>query len=242
MPNGTISNLTCLLPRTMGDRGSTASARSSMSSSTSSEAAASGACFLTTLLEMAHRLPLLQKMALREGTWERVNGLSENACGSDCGETLSLVQPQWIASRSRVPQQAEKSAVTTGPRWSKDASAIFYWWIRKASCSRDYERGSKCYLSVLGSSSCASVICGWTPATGREQRQGLGTEKALGWSVELVERVRAKLPPRRCSDEVGGGISQGRQEGRLARALASPRISRLAAPLGSGALLCLDRP
>jgi len=26
-----------------------------------------------TSLEMAHRLPLLQKMALREGTWERIN-------------------------------------------------------------------------------------------------------------------------------------------------------------------------
>jgi hypothetical protein len=35
--------------------------------------AASGAYFLTTFLEMAHRLPLLQKMAHREGTWEEIN-------------------------------------------------------------------------------------------------------------------------------------------------------------------------
>src|SRR5215204_371059 len=57
-----------------------------------------------------------------------------------------------------------------------------------------------------------------------------------------ARRTSAQTCPRGGADEVGGGISQGRQEGRLARALACPRISRLAAPLGSGALLYLDRP
>jgi hypothetical protein len=53
----------------------------------------------------------------------------------------------------------------------------------------------------------------FTPVAGRwlegpRERQRLGTEKALGWSVELVEGVRAKPPPKKCSDEVGGGIGQ----------------------------------
>src|SRR5215218_1338609 len=75
---------------------------------------------------------------------------------------------------------------------------------------------------------------------GREQRQGLGGE---GFRMERgARRTSAQTCSRGGADEVGGGISQGRQEGRLARALASPRISHLAAPLGSGALLCLDRP
>ena len=47
--------------------------RSQTPSSTCSRAAASGACSPTTSLEMAHRLPLLQKMAHGVGTWERIN-------------------------------------------------------------------------------------------------------------------------------------------------------------------------
>src|SRR5215211_331352 len=47
--------------------------RSQTPSSTCSRATASGACSPTTSLEMAHRLPLLQKMAHRVGTWERIN-------------------------------------------------------------------------------------------------------------------------------------------------------------------------
>ena len=75
MPNGHKSSLICPLPRNSGVRGSIARARSSTpSSSTSCEAAASGAYCLTTSLEMAHRLRLLQKMALREeGSWEKIN-------------------------------------------------------------------------------------------------------------------------------------------------------------------------
>jgi hypothetical protein len=52
--------------------------------------------------------------------------------------------------------------------------------------------------------------------------------------------VRAKLPPKKCSDEVGGGIGQGRQDSRLAEASASAGISGPPTPLGGGTLLCLD--
>ena len=83
----------------------------------------------------------------------------------------------------------------------------------------------------------------WLDAGYRGENKGKDwVEKALGWSVELVERPRKNLPPRGGADEVGGGISQGRQEGGLVQALTTPGISGLAAPLGSGTLLCLDRP
>ena len=56
-------------------------------------------------------------------------------------------------------------------------------------------RGSKRYLSVLGTSSCASSICGWTLWLTRGENKGKDwVEKALGWSVELLERPRKAVP------------------------------------------------
>jgi hypothetical protein len=54
--------------------------------------------------------------------------------------------------------------------------------------------------------------------------------------------VRAKLPPKKCSDEVGGAIGQGRQDSRLAEASATAGISGPPTPLGGGTLICLDWP
>src|SRR5215207_11655511 len=48
---------------------------------------------------------------------------------------------------------------------------------------------------VPRSCSHAFHTCGWTRwLQGRRERQRLGTEKALGWSVELVERPRKAAP------------------------------------------------
>jgi len=58
-----------------------------------------------------------------------------------------------------------------------------------------FERGSRGYCIEHRSDSLVSVICGWTPATlCRGQGQGLGIEKALGWSVDLLERPRKAAP------------------------------------------------
>jgi hypothetical protein len=47
----------------------------------------------------------------------------------------------------------------------------------------------------------------WVDAGYRGENKGKDwVEKKLGWSVELVERPRKNLPPRKCSDEVGAGI------------------------------------
>jgi len=58
-----------------------------------------------------------------------------------------------------------------------------------------FERGSRGYCIEHRSDSLACVICGWTPATPcRGQGQGLGIEKTLGWSVDLLERPRKAAP------------------------------------------------
>ena len=61
------------------------------------------------------------------------------------------------------------------------------WWTRRGS--------SRCSM-VPRSCSRAFHTCGWTLdwIQGRRERQRLGTEKALGWSVELVERPRKAAP------------------------------------------------
>src|SRR5215208_2950027 len=53
---------------------------------------------------------------------------------------------------------------------------------------------SRRYCGERMSTSPASNIYGWTLATGARTRQGLGTEKTLGWSVDLVERLRSPAP------------------------------------------------
>jgi hypothetical protein len=62
---------------------------------------------------MAYRLPLLQEMALREGTWERINRAIRERLRvrlkRDPQPSAGVVDSQ---GRSRAPQWAEKSAVT----------------------------------------------------------------------------------------------------------------------------------
>src|SRR5215204_2440128 len=55
-------------------------------------------------------------------------------------------------------------------------------------------------------------------------------------------RTSPQSRPRRSADEVGGGIGQGRQDGRLAEASATAGISGPPTPLGGGTLICLDLP
>src|SRR5215211_7846114 len=55
-------------------------------------------------------------------------------------------------------------------------------------------------------------------------------------------RTSPQTRPRRCADEVGGAIGQGRQDGRLAEASATASISGPPTPLGGGTLICLDWP
>ena len=105
IPDGPIrrrmepSSLTFPPPKDLDAPVPTLFARSSKPSSTCLRADVSGACCLTTSLEMAHRLSLLQEMALRVGTWERINrSLLERLRVRLKRDPLSPALAWWIAS------------------------------------------------------------------------------------------------------------------------------------------------
>ena len=60
-------------------------------------------------------------------------------------------------------------------------------------------------------------------------------QKALGWTVELVERPR-KAAPEEGARGVGRAVGQGSQEGRLAEAASAARIASVASWMGGGTL------
>jgi hypothetical protein len=53
------------------------------------------------------------------------------------------------------------------------------------------------------------LSCGWTPVIEAKRRQGLGTEKVLGWSVDLLQRPRKPAP----EEVLKSWAEQCRQEG-----------------------------
>src|ERR671912_2366408 len=69
------------------------------------------------LPQVAHRLPLLQTMALREGTWERINRAIRERLrvrlGRDPQPSAGIVDSQ---GRSRAPRLAGKRGVTMEAR------------------------------------------------------------------------------------------------------------------------------
>jgi putative transposase len=122
-------------PKGMDGREPTAFARSWTPSSTSSKvAASSGACSLTTSLEMAHRLPLLQDLALREGTWEKINrALRERLrvrLKRDPQPSAGVVDSQSLKGTA---VGGEDRAYDCGKKVKGILSATS-WWTRRVSC------------------------------------------------------------------------------------------------------------
>src|SRR5829696_8134672 len=87
------------------------------------------------LSSMAHRLSLLQKMAHREGTWERINQAIRERLRvrlkRNPQPSAGIVDSQ---GRSRLPEWAEKNVVTMEVRRSRVASATS-WWTPRVSYS-----------------------------------------------------------------------------------------------------------
>jgi hypothetical protein len=86
------------------------------------------------LSQVAHRLPLLQEMALRAGTWERVNrALRERLrvrLERDPQPSAGVVDSQSVKSTALGGEERGFD----GGKKIKGSLSGTYWWTQKASC------------------------------------------------------------------------------------------------------------
>ena len=156
---------------------------------------------------MAYRLPLLQKMAHREGTWERINRAIRERLRvrlkRDPQPSAGVVDSQ---GRSKAPRWAQKSAATTEERRSRGVYAPYLLvdtegFVLKAKLHSalkvmDSEKGSRRHC-LMGQryaiSSPPSSVGGCRLPRGGEGRRDW-VRKSLGWSVDVLERPKKPAP------------------------------------------------
>jgi hypothetical protein len=83
----------------------------------------------------------------------------------------------------------------------------------------DFERGSRRYCVTRTGNFLDSLTCGWMADTVERTRARIGYRRPwdgawISWSVP------ESLLPKRCSDEVGGGMGQRGREGGLGAPIA----------------------
>src|SRR5918997_4880652 len=157
---------------------------------------------------MAHRLSLLQKMAYRwylgkdqpsyPGTLE---GATAGKPSAQCRHTRQSVgQDYWsttgVGGEERGYDRGKKVKGRKRHLLVDTEGFVLKAKVHSAKVM-DYE-GIKALLEQAGEQFWG-VRHLWVDAGYRGENKGKDwVEKKLGWSVELVERVRANLPPKKC--------------------------------------------
>ena len=183
-----------------------------------------------------------------DGTWVHINRAIRERLRvrlqRDPQPSAGVVDSQSVKSTA---VGGEERGYDGGKKVKRGVSATS-WWTPRVSCSRRTSTAPMCWTkrasSVVGS--CGEAIPSpFAPVVGRGlPRRGQG--RGLGTQSPGLERRSRRAPQKarlgKGADGVGCGVGQGGREGRLAKVVATQRLSGTTSSVGGGADAVMDRP